>query len=395
MSKYDKVTCLLSIVVPTKDRYKYLKQLISFIDGFNINEIELVIQDNTFENSEILEFLNRSERMYLKYFHTEEQLPIYLNVDLAINHSRGEYVCVIGDDDGVLPNIIDCVKWMKKKNIDALRPAITIYNWPDFWNSGKEDFSGALFYNDFSLKAKEIDVIESLKKLANSGFGHIYTIPKVYQGIVKRKCLDEIYKIGGSFSPGSSPDMATAVALSFVVKKFVTINIPVILVGQSQNVGGGERKLKGGVKDINDLPFLPKFAKENWDDKIPKVWCSQTVWPESAVKAIQYMNRESDIKINYEIILAKFIRSHHSETKLALQLSNNRTKLFYYLIYLKIERVFLALRWRVIYMFTGEKPVGGGAIAIRNINNIEEASNYLMKEYAKYTDIEAFNRLQL
>ena len=195
---------LLSIVVPTKDRYKYLKQLIIFIDGFATEGLELVIQDNTFDNSEIVEFLRLNERSHLKYFHNKEQLSMSLNGDLAIDHSTGEYVCFIGDDDGVLPNIIDCVKWMKNNGIEALRPAVTIYNWPDFLDFSKNNLSGALFYDNFSYDLEKIDSIKSLQKLANHGFTHIYTIPKVYQGIVKRTCLDEIYKIGGTFSPGPS-----------------------------------------------------------------------------------------------------------------------------------------------------------------------------------------------
>ena len=46
---------LLSIVVPTKNRYYYLKSLIKLVQSFNSNEIELVVQDNTENNSEILE----------------------------------------------------------------------------------------------------------------------------------------------------------------------------------------------------------------------------------------------------------------------------------------------------------------------------------------------------
>ena len=260
--KVDKLNPLLSIVVPTKDRYKYLKHLISLIDSFNSNRIELVLQDNTANNEEFLDFLKQKEYPYIKYFYNKEQLSVSYNSDLAILNSTGEYVCFIGDDDGVLPNIIDCVKWMKKNDIDALRPAITIYNWPDFWDIGKNKLSKALFYDSFSYAVNEHNSIEELQELANHGFVHIYTIPKVYQGIVKRKCLNEIYKISGTYSPGPSPDMATAVALSFVVKNFVVINLPVILIGQGQTVGGGERKLKGGVKKVDEVPFCQKMQKK-------------------------------------------------------------------------------------------------------------------------------------
>ena len=187
--------------------------------------------------------------------------------------------------------------------------------------------------------------------------------------------------------------MATAVALSFVVKKFIAINLPVILIGQSESVGGGERKLKGGVKNIDEVPFLPKNANENWNSRIPRVWCSQTVWPESAIKAIQYMNKESKIKINYEFILAMFIRTHHPEKKLAFQLSKNNTKLYFYLIFFKIERIYHAIRWRITYLITRKRQFEGKDNMIPGINNIKEASDFYMKEYPDYFSSNTFNRL--
>jgi len=46
----------LSIVIPTKDRYDYLESLIELISGFESDEIEIVIQDNTYDNREIIDY---------------------------------------------------------------------------------------------------------------------------------------------------------------------------------------------------------------------------------------------------------------------------------------------------------------------------------------------------
>jgi len=382
---------LLSIIIPTKDRYNYLKQLVNYIDSFDTKDIELILQDNTFNNAEILDFLNQKNRTYLKYYHTKAQIPISANVDLSIKNSTGEYVCFIGDDDGVLPNIIDCVKWMKQKNIDALSPAIMIYNWPDYLDFDNEGVSAALLFDGFSFDGKMRDPLKELQALADRGFKHLHTIPKVYQGIVKRSCLDEIYKMGGTFTPGPSPDMATAVALCFVVKKFVTINVPVIFIGQSHTVGGGERNLKGAVKNIEDVPFLPPKAKDNWDKRIPKVWCSQTVWPESAIKAIQYMKGQKQIAINYEFILAWFIHTHPSQKKLAFRLSQNKIKLIGYLAYYKLGLPTLDLIAKAKFWTNKITLIEGRENIVPGINNIEQAGNYLSKHYPNFMQMDAIN----
>ena len=50
---------LLSIVVPTKNRYYYLKYLIRLVDNLHSEEVELVIQDNSDYNNEFVEYLKK------------------------------------------------------------------------------------------------------------------------------------------------------------------------------------------------------------------------------------------------------------------------------------------------------------------------------------------------
>ena len=90
---------LLSIVVPTKDRYKYLRYLIEYVIELNNPQIEFVIQDNTANNKEIIEFLSDKLSENIKYFYTKESIPIGENSDKAVLNSTGKYVCYIGDDD--------------------------------------------------------------------------------------------------------------------------------------------------------------------------------------------------------------------------------------------------------------------------------------------------------
>ena len=370
---------LLSIVIPTKDRYNYLKYLIKLIVEYNLEQLEIIIQDNSADNSDFYMFVEQQKICYLKYYHDPVPISVSSNVDKAILNSTGEYVCFIGDDDGVLPNIIECASWMKQSQIDALRPAVTIYNWPDFIDSSGEQIAGALLHDTFTGEVKVLNVLTELQQLAKRGFRHIYTLPKVYQGIVKRSCLDKIYAIGQTFCPGPSPDMATAVALCFVIDTFVTIDTPVILIGQCKGVGGGERTLRGGVKRIEDVTFLPTHAKQNWDIRLPKVWCSQTVWPESAIKALEYMQKTASVSIDFEYIYAWFIQTHPTDWKLAWQLSSNKTRLMFYLSYYKLWVPLINL----LSIIRGKQgKYEGREHAVRNLLTINEAVACLKNNYA-------------
>lgn len=368
---------LLSIIVPTKDRYFYLKYLIRLIDSFRSNYIELVIQDNTEDNTEIVQFIEENNFSNLKYFHTEKQLPIFYNSDLAILNSTGEYVCFIGDDDGVTRHIVDCVKWMKKEEIDVVVSTFLHYRWPDFIVKNKSD-AGILKSVKFSKKSKEVDSHSVLSKSFNKGFIDRGELPLLYHGIVKRTTLNEIYSIGGTFNPGASPDIACGVALCFFAKKYVRIDFPIIISGAGKGHGGGILKSRESKTRIEDLPFLPKDAKKNWEENIPSVWTGETVWPESAIKALRYVGQYNLMRFfNQEYMLAKFIIQNFYLREKAWHLSKNKLKMFAYLFFLGVSKSFKGIMFRFKklcpFLFLQKNIV--------KLNNIIEVENHIIEVY--------------
>ena len=376
---------ILSIVVPTKDRYEYLIQLIDLIKGFNTDEIELVVQDNTKDNSEIVEHIKQLNYPHLKYFHTPEQISVAYNSDLAILNSTGKYVCFIGDDDGVSAHIVSAVKWMEKMDIDVLKTASVSYFWPSFSFSRIANFSAALIMNLYDKSYKQIDAKEQLKKSLRKGGIEVRFLPKVYHGIAKRSTLDKVYKLGGTFFPGPSPDMANGVAMCFVADNFVFLNFPIIIIGNSVRSGGDSRKHKKQCAPISDIPFLPKDTVKNWEINIPKIWSAETIMPESACKSLRYMGKENYINkyFNVEQMLAYFIIGHSDLRKLTYEIPSNKIKLNYYMFQNLTIKIFRAIYNKIIYkvflvIYSGFVD-SRGILSIKNYssvtNNIESINN--------------------
>lgn len=368
---------LLSIVVPTKDRYKYLMHLINLIDSFQLVHIELILQDNTEDNIEILNFLQQKEYTFLKYFHNSKPIPMYLNSDYAILNSTGEYVCFIGDDDGVTRYIIDCVNWMKVNDIEVVVPSTVAYNWPDYVNSITGNIAGTLSFKPFENKAKIISPIDVLYEIMNRGFINRGNLPLVYHGIVKRAVLDKIYSQGGTYFPGASPDIANGVALCFVTNKYAVCDFPLIISGASVSHGGGIRKMKKKSADLSDLAFLPSDVKKKWETKIPKIWTGETIWADSAIKALRYFERFDLVeKVNYEYLLAWFVCMNPHYWSMAYSLSNNKMLLFLKASFFINKRIILA----IIRKFTIKYfKYNDGSNIYSNISNIEEAEKELVK----------------
>lgn len=295
------MTPLLSIVVPTKNRYQYLYCLVDLIRGFESNDIELVIQDNSDDNTEFVNYLDKVKYSWLSYYYRWDRLTSIENFDMGLRNCKGEFVCFIGDDDGVTHHIIECARWMKKNNIQAVRSAKTYYNWP-------EVTPGGLITCETSKKVIEfLNPIEELKKILNEGCQFLENIPVTYAGLVKREVLESIYSVYGTYFPGgASADIANGVALCFYVKRYVKVNIPIIITGTSKNTGGVSNRNK--PLPFTEVPFISKSVADNWEGILPSYWLGPLVWPESAIKSLRAIGKESFIlELDHNKIMARTV----------------------------------------------------------------------------------------
>lgn len=371
---------LLSIVVPTKNRYPYLFKLMEVIEGFHSSEIELVIQDNNEDNTEMLEYFEKRGRGdYVVYNWHKESLPIYLNSDYAVRNSSGEYVCFIGDDDGVSKYIIDCCRWMQANKIDVVFPRGYYYYWPDAHIS--ERYKGSIKWSNIESRMVVRDSRQELNKLLAEGITTDGILPRLYHGIVKRSALTCIWNKCGSYFPGASPDIANAVALAFVVDKFATIQFPICYSGASKHLGGGAVAMKHrGTTDFKSLPFLPDNLEDIWYEKIPKVWTAPTIYCESAIESMRNMGHEDLIDdINFEKLYVYFVAHYSYFKSLAFALSNNKLTLLIGSIWIKLKHY-----WeggiRIIKRKVLHINPNYGYYYVHNLEDIVAVNKYIEKQ---------------
>jgi len=364
---------LLSVVVPTKNRYFYLKHLIRLFDSFDSEDIELVIQDNSANNTEILDFIALTERKHLKYFYSNEILTMSGNSDLAVLHSTGEYVCFIGDDDGVCRNIVDCVKWMKENDVDVVKPGGAFYYWGDY---NKDRFKVDLSDTAFCKRPEHFfyyaDPIVELKKLMKKGFENRGTIPVLYTGVVRRQVLQEVYNIGKTYFPGGSPDMSNGVCLCFYAKKFAILNIPVVITGTSQNTGGGITKKGYDFMPITEVSFISQDDIDNWETNIPPLWCGKFAYTDSGIKALRYIKQTDFISnMNYDYTFA-LVLVYYRKFKIAFKYTPNKLLFIYYSITILISKGFGFIKRN--YFKSSD------SIMQHNIKDISESEHFFMEQ---------------
>jgi glycosyltransferase involved in cell wall biosynthesis len=299
---------LLSVVIPTKNRYETLNILVESLLQWKETRFEVVVQDNSNDNSPFLPILNRyngDER--LKYYHTTTELSAIGNCDLAVSNAKGKYLCFIGDDDGIVEQSIIACEWMQTNNVDVLGCKKAGYTWPDMEHavSINKMLNGTLQCYPFSGTLQTIDPETEYRKVLKSGGQQLYNIPRLYHGFVSRKVLDALYKHTGTYFPGPVPDMSNAVGLVPFVSKQYHTDIPLVISGHSKKSMSGRNSVRQHQGEIKNEKSIPQDAHKVWSKEVPLYWSAPTIWAEAAIKATERVGRKDDLKdFNYRNLFA-------------------------------------------------------------------------------------------
>jgi len=281
---------LLSIAIPTRNRQYYCIEAIKHILSYDNQDFELCIHDHS-DDRTIKEFVSRIEDKRLKYRYTTEALSSVLNMSRSLEMTRGEFVCMIGDDDTVLPAIFKWVKYMEKNNVDSICPG---YRPGYFWSNGETENTGTLKIIRYkNMKHIErVEPRERLKKLFKNGIIQYqqYNLPRLYHGLIKKKVLDKIYNSVGAYFGGLSPDIYSTVALSLLVKNHFIIKDACTIAGACPASSTAQNKIGEHRGKIENAPHFINRGKYNWDESIPKYYSVETIWAETALTAAKDFN---------------------------------------------------------------------------------------------------------
>lgn len=387
---------LLSIVIPTRNRQKYAVSSIESILRITDPGLEIVVQDNS-DTPELEGLLSQNfQDSRLRYNYTSTPLSFVDNFDAAARLATGEYVCFIGDDDGVNPEIMEATRWAKAKGIDTIKPANSVsYLWPESGvpstmftdipqKTGRltiRPFSGKIIYPDNELELRKV--------VRKGGQEYLKTeMPKLYLGIVKRECLDCICENTGAYFGGLSPDIYAAVSIANTAKNSVSIDYPLILSGACPESGSVKSRIGEHAGNLEDAPHFKHRGPYEWADHVPRFYSVPTIWADSTIAALQDIGREDLMGIfNVPFLAASCLWSHPRYKKVilrdlyrALRLSGKSPILGT----IQLAFSFLAGPGRLFFnrIVNRLRIILFGKsffIEIQNINNIVEATDRLVR----------------
>lgn len=283
---------ILSIVIPTKNRHRYLAQLIASLLRMESRDFEIVVHDNSEDNSEYRRLCGSLADERLRYFADPAPLAIAENCERAVSLATGTFVCMIGDDDGVLESAIDLARWMEVNGIDAAVGAKPTYLWPGVSSvlDGPQT-QGILRLPRCTDTIEVRDEAAALRGVLRSGGIKMGELPSVYHGIVSRRALDALKQLSGTYFPGPSPDIANAVGVSAVIDRFASVGRPVVVSGNCTSSAAAEGARHAHEGEIADKRFLAPDTAARWPAQVPFYFSGPTLYAATVIHALSATGR--------------------------------------------------------------------------------------------------------
>jgi glycosyltransferase involved in cell wall biosynthesis len=91
-----------SVLLPTRDRPELLRYAIESVRRQDYQDWEIIVSDNA-SSHDVAPVVNEAGDARIRLVRTREFLPVTDNWNHALEHSSGDYVVMLGDDDALLP----------------------------------------------------------------------------------------------------------------------------------------------------------------------------------------------------------------------------------------------------------------------------------------------------
>lgn len=382
---------LVSVIIPTRNRQTYAEATVRNILLIDDN-IQIIIHDNS--DSQLLEknLISLIDGEKVIYHYLREKIAGVDNYNMAAKYATGEFFCAIGDDDTILPEIIDCAKWMKKNSIDIVLPSKALtYYWPKLEDNLKIK-NAFLGIGDFSGKVEIINPENEIIELLKNGGQHYLDLklPGSYHCLVNSSCMKEVFNRTGRYYGGLSPDMYSVVCLSLLPGiKAVYLDYPISLPGICPRSTSAE---SGAGKHIGRLEDAPHFVGlmdcYEWDKIVPRIYSVQTIWCETMIHALKVMDRE-DLINNYfsrEALISYLYYENVNDRKFICDIIDDDDLC---LIKKKYEKKKNCLRDRIVYLIN---LVLGRRYRNYNCQNINQAVTLTQKWLSKKRYVDSKRR---
>lgn len=239
----------ITLLIPTRERATRLEKCLETCLEQDWSDCELLISDNVSSDNTAGVIDKFKSRLPIKYINPGKRLGMSEHWEFAITAAQGDYICIIGDDDGLPSWGIGRMKELLTKypDTEAINWYLSCFYHPDLPD---ETIAGLFDCVDGDL----IQVRRASKLFENFLLGrHGYSeLPGIYHKLVK---TDLIRRISSQGIDGVAPDIYLSIYLSSQISNCLCIREPLTIAANSSS-GNGFSTLSNKGDKIQASNFL-------------------------------------------------------------------------------------------------------------------------------------------
>jgi glycosyltransferase involved in cell wall biosynthesis len=221
-----------SVLLPTWNRLEYLRYAIETVVRQNYPLWEVIVSDNDSED-DIAGYIASLSDSRIRYFRTERLLPVTENWNNALSKSCGDYVVMLGDDDGLLPGYFERMSAVISEfsGADLVYTSGLHFAYPGVMPDDPLGFLRPVSNGLFDAEKPYLLDRQRAQTLAGGYLDFRMPMPSNMQySLVSRKIIEKLsYK--GQFFYSPYPDFYATPLLFLQAEKIVICPQPMVVVG--------------------------------------------------------------------------------------------------------------------------------------------------------------------
>lgn len=223
---------LFSIVIPTRNRARYLRFALQACIEQEFGDYEIVVSDNN-STDDTAKLVRKLDNGKVRYFHTGQNLSITDSFEFGILKATGEYVLLLADDEAYKPAAL----FRLKQVIDATAAPVISFGRTPYIFPGDDEYgpTNTLFVKPFTRNVVWVPSALALHHIfCLAVFEESYfcrALPLSVKSVVHRDIIERIRKIVGCFHLPPTPDWSSCMMMLSQVES-------VLLLDEHLNIAG-------------------------------------------------------------------------------------------------------------------------------------------------------------
>jgi len=227
-----------SIIIPTRNAGNYLQDCIESVISQGYTDYELIVSDNH-SSDDTYDYVESLNNPNIRLIKPEAPLCMTDHYEWALKHALGDWVIIVGSDDGVMPYFFrladKLIEKAEQKNIKVINSKRAYF----FWDGCQAYFGDrSIIYTAY--RKSKIKKCKFALLNATIGISDYIHLPQMYTtSIVHKDVVSKIKaKNNGVFYSSLIPDANGAAAICSVEEKYLESYIPLAWVGSSPKSNG-------------------------------------------------------------------------------------------------------------------------------------------------------------